>query len=377
METRLTEQATQTQLAEYAVVDAEALRAWVAAVFSSLGVTEEDARTTAENLVASDVRGIESHGVARLDGYTGRVRSGRTKAHAQPVVVHETPSTATVDAGNGLGQPASKFAMELAIAKARQTGHGAVAVKNSNHYGIAGHWAMMALPHDMIGQSYTNSSPLLVPTGARVAVTGTNPIAFAVPTLRERPWVLDMATTVVPRGKLEVYRRKGLPLPLGWAVDASGRPSDDAAAVLESMDRRAGGGILPLGGTALFSGYKGYNLSVMVDILSGVLPGSAWGVHVDGLHGAENEPAGTGHFFSATRIDGFRPAEEFKAEMDAYIRMLKDSPKAEGEERIWVAGEREWELTEQHERDGVPLYYKVIENLREIGEDIGPRFDLV
>ncbi len=359
------------------MVQAEALRAWVAAVFGSLGVSEADARTTAENLVASDVRGIESHGVARLDGYTERVRSGRTVAHAAPVVLHETPSTATVDAGNGLGQPASKFAMALAISKARQTGHGSVAVRNSNHFGIAGHWAMMALPHDMIGQAYTNSSPLLVPTGARVAVTGTNPIAFAVPALRERPWVLDMATTVVPRGKLEVYRRKGLPLPLGWAVDASGQPSEDAAAILESMDRRAGGGILPLGGTGLFSGYKGYNLSVMVDILSGVLAGSGWGVHVDGLHGSENEPAGTGHFFSATRIDGFRPAEEFKAEMDAYIQMLRETPRAEGVERIWVAGEKEWDLTDQHERDGVPLYYKVIENLRAIGADIGPRFDLV
>lgn len=358
-------------------MQADALRRWVAEVFQTLGVEEADARVTADNLVSADVRGIESHGVARLGGYTGRVRQGRTVARAVPEVVHETLTTATVDAGHGLGQPASKFAMELAITKARETGHGAVAVRNSNHYGIAGFWAMMALPFDMIGVSYTNSSPLLVPTNARVAMIGTNPIAVAVPAAEERPWVLDMATTVVPRGKLEVYRRKGLPMPLGWAVDEKGQPTEDAAAVLSSLDTRAGGGILPLGGTALFSGYKGYNLSAMVDIYSGVLSGSAWGPHVDGLHGKGEGHAGTGHFFSATRVDAFRPAEEFKREMDEYIRTLRDSPKAEGADRVWVAGEKEWELTEKHEREGVPLYYKVIDRLREIGEEIGPRFDLL
>ncbi len=372
----LTEQLTRMDQAEYAVVEAEALRGWVAAVFQNLGVSESDARVTADNLVSSDVRGIESHGVARLGGYTGRVREGRTKAHAEPKVVHEMPSTATVDAGNGLGQPASKFAMELAIQKARETGHGAIAVRHSNHYGIAGYWAMMALPHNMIGLSYTNSSPLLVPTGGRKAMTGTNPIAVAVPAGEERPWVLDMATTVVPRGKLEVYRRKGLPMPLGWAVDETGQPSSDAAAVLRALDARIGGGILPLGGTALFSGYKGYNLSAMVDIYSGVLSGSNWGPNVDGLLQDKPAPAGTGHFFSATRVDGFRPLEEFKAEMDEYIRILRNTPKAEGEDRVWVAGEKEWELTEKHEREGVPLYYKVVDNLRVIGDDIGPRFDL-
>jgi LDH2 family malate/lactate/ureidoglycolate dehydrogenase len=205
---------------------------------------------------------------------------------------------------------------------------------------------------------------------------GTNPIAVAVPAGEERPWVLDMATTVVPRGKLEVYGRKGLPLPLGWAVDETGQPTADAAAVLEAMNARRGGGILPLGGTALFSGYKGYNLSAMVDVLCGVLAGSRWGPHVDGLHGGQAGPAGTGHFFSATRVDGFRSAEEFKAEMDEWIRTLKASPRAEGEERVWVAGEKEWELTEEHERHGVPLYHSVVASLRAIGDDIGPRFDL-
>lgn len=361
---------------EYSTLDATALRSWVASVFRTLGVNERDAQITAENLVTADLRGVESHGVARLWRYTGRIKAGLILPYAEPSVVHETPSTALVDAGNGLGQPASRWAMELAIRKAAETGHGSVAVRDSNHYGIAGYYAMMALPHDMIGVSYTNASPLLVPTYGSLAMTGTNPIAVAVPTDREPAWVLDMATTVVPLGKLEVYRRKGLPIPVGWAVDEMGQPTEDAGRVMEALAARVGGGIMPLGGPPILGGYKGYNLSTMVDIYSGVLSGSNWGPKVDAKVNGKPAPSRTGHFFSATRIDGFRPVEEFKREMDEYLRTLKDSPKAEGESRIWVAGEKEWELQARYEREGVPLYYKVVDSLRAIGEEIGPRFGL-
>jgi LDH2 family malate/lactate/ureidoglycolate dehydrogenase len=359
------------------VVGADALRGWVAAVFQTLGVEEEDARVTAENLVAADLRGVESHGVARLDRYTGRIVEGLILPRAEPRVVHETPATALVDAGNGLGQPASKWAMDLAMRKARETGHCSVAVRDSNHFGIAAYYAMMAPPHDMIGVTLTNSAPLVVPTGGRMAVIGTNPIAVAFPTLAERPWVLDMATSVVPRGKLEVYARKEQPMPLGWAVDETGRPTEDAQRVLDSLVARAGGGILPLGGTALFGGYKGYHLSALVDILTGVLPGSNRGPQVDAPVDGKPAPSRVGHFFSATRVDGFRPAEEFKRELDEYIRMLRESPKAEGESSIYTAGEMEAELQERHEREGVPLHSKVIASLRKIGEELGPRFDLL
>lgn len=361
---------------EYSRVQVQPLKDWVASVFRTLGVSAEDARVTADNLVAADLRGVESHGVARLGRYTGRIKQGLILPHAAPMVVHETPSTALVDAGGGLGQPASKWAMELAIRKASETGLGSVAVRNSNHHGIAGYYAMMALPHDMIGVTYTNSAPLVVPTYGRKAIIGTNPIAVAAPAGVELPWVLDMATSVVPRGKLEVYARKELPMPLGWAVDETGQPTNDAARVLGALTNRAGGGILPLGGAAAFSGYKGYGLAAMVDIFSGVLSGSNWGPRVDEPVDGQAVAAGVGHFFSATRIDGFRPAEEFKREMDAYIRMLKDSPRAEGESRIWVAGEKEWELQAKHERDGVPLYRKVVDNLRAIGKEIGLPFEL-
>ncbi len=371
-----TEQAASPDVQEYTTVSAAGLREWVAAIFQTLGVNKADAEVTSDNLVAADLRGVESHGVARLHRYTGRLRQGLVVPHAEPRIVHETPSTALVDAGNGLGQPASKWAMQLAIRKAEQTGNGSVAVRDSNHHGICAYYAMMALSHDMVGESYTNSSPLLVPTYGRTAVIGTNPIAVAVPTHSERPWVLDMATSVVPRGKLEVYARKDRPMPLGWAVDETGQPTEDAARVLKALSARSGGGILPLGGTALFSGYKGYNLSALVDILSGVLPGSNWGPRVDEPVDGKQVPSRVGHYFRATRIDGFRPAEEFKREMDEYIRMLRDSPKAEGAARIWVAGEREWELQERYEREGVPLHHKVVESLVNIGREIGPAFDL-
>jgi len=373
----LTTEVDEAVTQDYYIVDAEGLRRWTTAVFRRLSVTEEDARTVAEVLVSADLRGVESHGVARLGRYTGRLQSGLILPHVQPVIVHETPSTALVDAGNGLGQPAAKWAMELAIRKAQETGQGAVAVRNSNHYGIAGYYAMMALPHDMVGVSYTNSSPLLVPTNGRTAVVGTNPIAAAFPAENEHPWVLDMATTVVPLGKLEVYRRKGLAMPLGWAVDERGRETSDPAQVMEALAARSGGGIMPLGGPALYSGYKGFNLSTMVDIYSGLLSDSNRGPQVDEKVDGKDAPARVGHYFSATRVDGFRPADEFKRDMDAYLRMLKDSPKADGEDRIWVAGEKEWELQIRHEAEGVPLYHTVVETLRAIGEDVGPEFDLV
>ncbi|MDQ3856650.1 MAG: Ldh family oxidoreductase, partial [Chloroflexota bacterium] len=250
----MTTEAAETQGPAYYTVNAEELRRWVTEIFQRLGVDEADARVTAEVLVIADLRGVESHGVARLGRYTRGLQTGLIQPQAQPQIVHETPSTALVDAGHGLGQPASKWAMELAVRKAGETGHCSVSVRNSNHFGIAGYYAMMALPHDMIGVCYTNASPILVPTGARVAVVGTNPIAVAVPTDQEPAWVLDMATTVVPLGKLEVYNRKGLPMPPGWAVDKSGLETSDAGRVIDALARRAGGGIMPLGGAALTSG---------------------------------------------------------------------------------------------------------------------------
>ena len=345
---------------EYIRVDHNVLRDFVTEVISRLGVQREDAFVTADVLVQAELRGIESHGVQRLARYVNGIKQGAIDTRAHIKVINETPSTALVDGGNGLGQPVGKFGMDLCLRKAEQAGAAFVSVRNSNHYGIAGYYAMMALPRQMIGMSFTNSRPLAVPTHGRQALIGTNPISIAVPAGNELPFVLDMATSVVPIGKVEVAAIKGVPIPLGWAVDGSGLPTTDPAAVL------SGGGALPLGGTAEFSGYKGYGLAVMVDILCGVLSGAGFAALVGGKKG----PANVGHFFAAMRVDAFRPLGEFKAAMDSLLRSLKDSPKAEGQGRIFVAGEKEFEREQEYRLDGIPLYHKVLQDVQRIGKDL-------
>ena len=365
-------------MAEAIRVWAEPLKAFCERVFQKLGVSEEDARITADVLVAADLRGIDSHGVARLRRYVEGLQTGVMVARPQEQVVRETPATALIDAGAGLGQPVSYRAMQMAIRKALEVGAGFVTVRNSNHYGIAGYYAMMALEHDCIGMSMTNADVLVVPTFGRNAMLGTNPIAVAAPAGEERPFVLDMATSTVPRGKLEVYDRLGKPMPIGWATDERGLDTTDAGRVLRNLKNRAGGGLLPLGGAGeLLSGHKGYGLALLVDILCGVLPGAGY---ANTIYPRTPEgrplPANVGHFFGAWRIDGFRPEEDFRATLDDLIRRLKDSPKAEGQTRIYIHGEKEFEATERNRREGVPLIRKVYEDLRAIAGEVGVAFTL-
>lgn len=361
---------------EYTRVNAGALQDFITRVFEKLGVPHEDAVTTADNLVVADLRGIDSHGVARLGRYVGKLKRGMIVPKSEIKIISEAPGAALVDGGNGLGQPAGKWAMNRCIEKAKSAGVCMISVRNSNHFGIAGYYAMMALPHDMIGLSLTNSAPLVVPTYGRQALIGTNPISMAVPAGQETPFVLDMATSVVPRGKLEVYARKEMPIPIGWAVDEEGNPTTNPQAVLDALIQRRSGGIMPLGGTADFSGYKGYGLAVMVDILSGVLSGANFGPRVDEPQDGKEVPSNVGHFFAAINIATFRPVAEFKRTMDEYIRLLKDSPKAKGEDRIYIHGEKEFELAAEYRKTGVPLYYKVVNSLKEIGRDVGVEYNL-
>ena len=360
-------------------VRAEPLKDFCVRVFHKVGVPEEDARITAGVLVTANLRGIDSHGVARLRRYVNGLRDGMMVARPKVQVVTESPATALIDAGAGLGQPVSYRAMEKAIQKARDLGAGFVTVRNSNHYGIAGYYAMMALEHDCIGISMTNAAVLVVPTFGRDAMLGTNPISVAAPAGQERPFVLDMATSTVPRGKLEVYQRLEKPLPPGWATDESGTPTTETGRVLENFKQRAGGGLLPLGGAGeLLGGHKGYGLALMVDVLCAVLSGAAYADMVypktpDG----KPLPSAIGHFFGAWRVDGFRPVEEFKAAMDDLQRRLKNAPRAEGQSRIYVHGEKEYEEAERRSRDGIPLNPKVAADLRAIGEELGVEYDLM
>jgi L-2-hydroxycarboxylate dehydrogenase (NAD+) len=360
------------------IVRATPLTAFCVRVFETMGVSADDARITADVLVQANLRGIDSHGVARLVRYVNGLRDGVMLARPEQKVVVETPTTMTLDAGAGLGQPISHRAMSTVIDKAREYGCGFATVRNSNHYGIAGYYAMMALEQDMIGISMTNADILVVPTFGRDAMYGTNPIALAVPAGEERPFVMDMATSTVPRGKLEVYRRQEKAIPLGWATDERGVPTPDPGCVLDNFVSRAGGGLLPLGGSGEeFSGYKGYGLGLMVEILSAVAPGAAYLTSVYPRDASGKPlPANLGHFFGAWRLDAFRPPAEFKADMDDLIRRLKGGRLAEGATRIYVHGEKEFEETARRAEQGIPLGAKVEASLRQIAADLDIEYDL-
>lgn len=347
---------------EYRPVDHQRLCDFVALAYQRLGLSRGDARIAAEVMVHADLLGIDSHGVAHLAthfGYAPGLRSGTIKAAPTIKVVHETPSTALMDGDGGLGLVVAHRAMDLAIAKARQVGVGAVAVTNGRHYGAAIHYAMMALPHDMIGLSMTNTVPSVLPTFGRQRMLGTNPISVAAPASDEPPFLLDMATSVVAGGRLELARRKGERIPFGWAVDRDGRPTDDPFAT------RQGGGLLPLGSTPELSSYKGYGLGVLVDILCGVLPGMGYSTLLDRATGE------MGHFFAAFRIDGFRPAADFKAMMDEMIRALRATQPVEGVEHVLVPGEMEALAERQRRAEGIPLHADVVESLGQLASELG------
>ena len=343
------------------------LESFVVDVLRQVGVPKADAAIVADVLITGDLRGKGSHGVARLPRYVNGIREGTIEPTDKSRVVRETATTALVDGGNSLGQVVGVKAMRLAIEKAKRSNIGLVAVRNSNHYGIAGYYALMALDHNMIGISMTNTFPLVVPTFGRAAIIGTNPIALAAPTDRETPFALDMATSVVPRGKLEAYDREGKPLPLGWAVDAEGRGTTNARTVLDNMANRRGGGVLPLGGEGEeFSGHKGYGLALMVDVLCGTLSGAASGPDAY----AKQTEANLGHLFAAISIESFRPAAEFRADLDRLLRALKESPRAAGHDRIYTHGEKAAAATRAATAKGILLGPKVVENLKALGSSV-------
>src|SRR5216110_2824264 len=355
-------------MAEQHVIQEKPLRSFCEQVLTKLGVPKADAQTVTDVLVVADLRGIESHGVARLGRYVTGLKKGFMKPTDQSRIVKETKATALMDGGQSLGQVVGKRGMDLAIRKARDTAIGVVAVRNSNHYGIAGYYTLMALEHDLMGVSMTNAGPLVVPTFGRTAILRTNPISLTAPTSKEQPFVLEMATSVVPRGKLEVYDRLKKTMPMGWAVDTTGKGTSDPHIVLDALSRRIGGGILPLGGEGEeHSGHKGYGLALMVDVLCGVLSGSATGLGVD----VDKAKPNVGHFFMAIDPAAFRPLEDFKRDMDRLARELKDSPKAQGQNRIYVHGEKSFARMEKYRREGIPLTAPVVESMKKVGGEIG------
>jgi L-2-hydroxycarboxylate dehydrogenase (NAD+) len=328
------------------------LHAFTTRLLCSRGVSEPDAAMVADVLVASDVRGIASHGMARLSYYVQSLENGGMDPRAVPIVVRESATTALIDARDGLGHPVGVRAMTLAIEKAAAHDLSMVTVRHSNHYGISGYYAMMALPRDMIGISLTNTHPGVAPTGGRSRVYGTNPIAIAVPTAGPVPFVLDMSTSVVPYGRLEVAARRGRTLAEGWALDAAGNPTVDTAAAMVGMLR-------PLGGDTLTSGYKGYGLGLAVEMLSAVLPGALYGPLVHAMADGST-PSDLGQFFMAINVAAFDDPMAFKERVADLLRLVKQSPRVEGTPEILVAGELEQRATEAARRLGVPIEEPVV-----------------
>ena len=350
-------------------IQLEVLEKFCIQIFRKLGLSESDARAATAVLIAADVRGIPSHGVARLWRYVNGLKTGAMKTDAAVEIVMDTPSSVVLNAHGAMGAPVSVRAMEMVCDKAGSNGAAFGCVRDSNHFGIAAYYAMIALEHDMLGFAMTNTAALGVPTLGRQVMYGTNPLAFAAPADKERAFVLDMCTTVVTRGKIEVYDRLEKELPSGWAVDKTGHPAKDAGKTLDDMFHRVGGGILPLGGVGeAFSGHKGYGLAVMVDILCSVLCGAPFG---PALSDTETSSARVSHFFGAIRIDAFRNPQEFRRDMDSMLKDLRNCPTAVGEERVYFAGQKEFEAEEESLKHGVPLLKKTYDQIGKIGNELG------
>jgi len=348
------------------IYQSEYLKEFTTKLFQCMGCPEDQAKTAADCLNQADLRGVDSHGVARLSGYVRLWELKRLNAAPEMKIIHETPSTAVLDGDLGLGLVTAPFAMKLAIEKAKIAGTGWVAVQNSNHYGIAGYHAMMALEHDMIGISMTNASPLVAPTFSKSRFLGTNPISVAIPALTQPPFVIDMATTTVANGKLEVLQRKGMQAPLGWTQDKDGNQTTDAFSL------KKGGSMLPLGGDREHGGHKGYCLGAMVDIFSAVLSGANYGPWVPPFVSFLEPPAnqvgkGIGHFLGAIRVDAFRPATGFKEDMDNWIKTFRNAETSIGQKRVLIPGDPERELTIERMKNGIPLHKQVVADLKELG----------
>lgn len=341
------------------------------AVFKSIGCSDAHAATATRGLIAADIRGIDSHGVARLTGYVRLWEAGRVNATPALKIVHETPSTAVVDGDAGLGLVVAPFAMQVAIEKAQNVGTGWVSVRNSNHFGIAGHHAMMALERDMIGMAMTNASALVAPTFSIERMLGTNPIAVAIPAGQQPPFVADFATTTAANGKLEILQRKNADTPLGWVQDKDGKETTDAN-ILKKQ-----GALLPLGSDREHGSHKGYALGSIVDIFSSVLSGASYGPWAPPFPAyvpmPENMPGqGLGHFFGAMRVDAFRPADEFKQHMDQWIGRFRSATPAAGQERVLIPGDPEREMESVRMKEGIPLVDSVVKDL----ETLAARFSL-
>ncbi|MFT4093581.1 MAG: Ldh family oxidoreductase [Niabella sp.] len=339
-------------------------------IFEKIGCPAGQAAEAAKVLLSADLRGVDSHGVARLSGYIRLWEAKRVNARPEIKIIHETPSTAVVDGDSGLGLAVAPVAMRIAIEKAKNAGTGWVSVQNSNHFGIAAAHAMLALEYDMIGIAMTNASPLVAPTFSRSKMLGTNPICVAAPAGEQPPFVMDLATTTAANGKLEILQRKKQDTPVGWVQDAAGNPSTDANIL------KQGGALLPLGGDREHGSHKGYALGAMVDIFSALLSGANYAPWVPPFPAYVPMPArqpgkGIGHFLGAMRVDAFRPASEFKNDMDDWISGFRNAETLPGYDKVLIPGDPERETEAARRQQGIPLLPAVVEELAQLAAKLG------
>lgn len=347
----------------------EQLHTFTKQVFMHCGMSAADAIQAADVLIEADLRGIDSHGVARLSGYVRLWQKKRANMNPKFQIVHETPSTATLDADAGLGLVSAPHAMHIAIEKAKNVGTGWVAIRNSNHFGIAAYHAMMALPHDMIGIAFTNASPLVAPTNSKQRMLGTNPICYAIPAGQYPPIVIDLATSTAANGKLEIAQRSAKKIPLGWVQDKYGNDTDDPNALKE------GGVLLPLGSGSTQAGHKGFALSALVDIMSGVLSGANYGPWVPPfvafLNPREDMPGkGIGHFVGAMRVDAFQSIHEFNAHIERWIDAFKNAQRIDENIPVIIPGEPEHETKIYRLKNGIPLNDAVVADLQQLSNEL-------
>lgn len=350
------------------------LKEFTSNIFSKMGCPEKEANIITDVFIAAELRGLPSHGMLRIKDYYQLWEAKRITTKPNIQIVHETPSTAVVDGDGAIGMVASAKSMEVAIEKAKKVGSGWVSTRNSNHYGIAGYYSMMALEHDMIGISMTNANPVVASALSVSRLLGTNPIAVAIPAKKYPAFVADFATTPIARGKLGIAEKQGKKVSLGFVQDKEGVPSTDPAILKE------GGSMLTLGGDYEHGIHKGFCMSSIVDIFSAVLSGANFGPFVPPSVAYlpvldEKVGEGTGHFFGAMRIDAFQPADEFKAKMDKWIETFKSAKPAKGYDRVYIPGEIEWEKEEKIKKEGIDLIPAIKSELIEIAKKLEVPFE--
>jgi L-2-hydroxycarboxylate dehydrogenase (NAD+) len=351
---------------EISYIDAKALESFMKDVFLKIGVPDEDARICAEVLISSDLRGIESHGVQRLKMYYDRVKAGIQSPVTKIKIVKETPTTARIDVGHGMGHVAGYRAMQMAIKKAKQYGTGAVSVGNSTHFGIAGYYSMMAVKEGMIGITVTNARPSIPPTFGVEPMMGTNPLTIGIPTDEKFPFILDCATSITQRGRIEVLSRTGSPVPEGLVINENGEMMTESKKVLEGLANGTAA-LLPLGGAGeTLGGHKGYGYAAAVEILSAGLWG---GPFMKDLNNPKTYFLG--HFFIAINVENFIDLKTFKKISGNICRALRQSKKAPGQERIYTAGEKEFYVENERRKTGIPIGKSVMNDLVTLRSELG------